>query len=372
MSLKVKIEKTKEHSDLIKALASKDRVERAKSQEIIARIMEKVIDEQLPLLGASSVVYEDFSFAESDPPEIPIDQYRDSDENEVFVWSQNRAGGLGTSEISGLETIRFTTFTLDSAVSLHDKYARSGQIRVLEKAIGRMLEEVKVKQEVNAWAILLKALAEAQNKSGTQHVIRSSNAGTFNLQDFNDLLVRLARLNDAWNGGTPINGAGTVSDLFISPEIMADIRAFSYNPINSDTTSGVVDAPDAIKSEAFRSGGLSSVFGVQLHQLLEFGKGQKYNSLFAGFSAATQYAEIDGTTNAAVFNASTTELIVAYDASRDSGAIRPVVTDEDTGSTFSVVPDDQFLARQKKSGWYGELEEGRVVLEPKSFSGIIV
>ena len=374
MSLKVEIERTKENIQLVKALVDKDENKRLKARNIVARIIETVIDEQLPLFGSSSLVYEDFPFAEGDSLEIPVDQYANADENEVAVWSQNRAGGLGTSEVSGLETVRFSTYPIDSAVSFKDKFARSGQIQVLQNAISRMLEEVKSKQETNGWTVLLKSLAEAQNKNGTKHVIRSQAANNFDLQDFNDLLTRIARLNIAWNNGTPANGVGSVTDMFISPEVMGNIRAFSYNPINTNVATGVsVSAPEEIRREAFRSGGLQNIFGVGLVELLELGVNQDYNALFDYFANLGNYtyAEIDGSNDAAFQNLSQ-ELIIARDGARQNTLLRPVLTDEDTSSTFTVIPDDQWYARQETTGFYGKLEEGRMVLEPKGLMGIII
>lgn len=374
MSLKVNIERTKDNIELVKALASRDQETRMKAQDVVARIVEKVIEQQLPLLGSSSAIFQDYPFAEGDPLEIPVDQYANAGENEVQVWSQNRAGGLATSEVSGFETVRFSTYTIDSAVSFKNKFARSGQLQVLQKAIGRMLEEVKLKQEVNRWNVLLKGLAEAQNKAGTQHVIRTQAAGTFDFQDFNDLLIRIARLNVSWNDGTPANGVGGVSDLYISPEIMGNIRAFSYNPINTNVATGVaVSAPEEIKREAFRSGGIQQLLGVNLVQLLELGKAQSYNALFDYYAnaASKTYAEVDGTSGAGFKNL-TEQLIIARDASVQDTALRPVVTDEDTQSTFTVEPDDQFLRRQETTGFYGKVEEGALILEPKGLMGIII
>jgi hypothetical protein len=44
----------------------------------------------------------------------------------------------------------------------------------------------------------------------------------------------------------------------------------------------------------------------------------------------------------------------------------------ETGGSFTLKPDDQFLARSGKVGFYGGLEEGRVGLDARAVAGIIV
>jgi len=52
--------------------------------------------------------------------------------------------------------------------------------------------------------------------------------------------------------------------------------------------------------------------------------------------------------------------------------IRAVATSSETGSQFNVQPDDQFLQRTDKAGFYGSLEEGRICIDARALSGIIV
>jgi hypothetical protein len=93
--------------------------------------------------------------------------------------------------------------------------------------------------------------------------------------------------------------------------------------------------------------------------------------LFDNFAAATQYDKLDGSGDA-VFTESSEEILIAIDNSREA-FIRPVARDAENGGTFAVQPDDQWnLNRLDKAGFWGNMEEGRVCLDGRAVSGIIV
>jgi len=94
----------------------------------------------------------------------------------------------------------------------------------------------------------------------------------------------------------------------------------------------------------------------------ELGVGQKFNTVFAGVAGA-------GSTTAQTFN-SNKEIIIGLDRSRES-LIRAVATDSENGSEFSLTADDQYSIRQSKIGYFGSLEEGRMVLDNRALVGVI-
>ena len=71
------------------------------------------------------------------------------------------------------------------------------------------------------------------------------------------------------------------------------------------------------------------------------------------------------------FTGSTQEIIVGIDRSRES-LLRVVATDPDSNSEFTLVADDQFSIRQNKIGYFGSMEEGRMILDNRALVGKIV
>ena len=107
-----------------------------------------------------------------------------------------------------MQELKISTYRLDSAVSFQKQYARKARLDVVAAAIERMSNEVLVKQERNAWAVILKALAEASTTpkggSALKHVVSSDTANTFALNDLNRLMTRIKRINESYSGNTPM------------------------------------------------------------------------------------------------------------------------------------------------------------------------
>jgi hypothetical protein len=120
---------------------------------------------------------------------------------------------------------------------------------------------------------------------------------------------------------------------------------------------------------------MSEMYGVLLHELLELGLGKKYNVLLDAMSVAAGNTVIGGG-NSGNFSSSATagtgdDLIVGFDFSRDS-FVRPVARQHESNGTFTVLPDDQFVARAEKIGFYGFLEEGRICIDARAVVGLVV
>ena len=77
------------------------------------------------------------------------------------------------------------------------------------------------------------------------------------------------------------------------------------------------------------------------------------------------------TTASSAFAGATEEIIVGIDRTRDA-FVRAIAVDSETGSEFNLVADDQFSNRQQRIGYYGALEEGRMVLDDRALVGLIM
>jgi len=367
--MKIQFEKNPEQIELIKALASENKTVAMEAQEAFAAFISDVVQQVLLQAGTASMIYRDVEFDEDDSPSIPLDLYYGLNEGHISVWSQTVGGGLPTNFVQGMQEMKVNTYRLDSAISMDKRYVRRARLDVVAAGLERMANEILVKQERNAWAVILKLLAEAST-NGTQHVRRVGTAGTFQLDDMNKLFTLVRRLNAAYTGGTPqaLQSRG-LTDIFVSPEVKEQIRAFAYQPMNtragSFTSSGAtaVPLPDSVREEIYRAAGTNEIFGVTVHELLELGESRKYNDLFDTFRTT----DIGGS----AFATATDELIVGIDASRNA-FLRPVAIQSETRGQVRVLPDDQFLARSQKVGFYSYVEEGRVAVDARAAVGLVV
>ena len=367
--MKLKLKNTPEQVELIKAMGSRDAAVANEASQAFAAFVGPVVKEVLMQAGSASLIYSDMEYDEDDSPSLPLDLFHDEEQNYVTVWSQSVAGGLPTSEVSGMNELKITTYRLDSAVSFLKRYTRRGRLDVVSKALERMSNEVLIKQERNAWAVVLKALAEASTNS-LSHVVGGTTESVIVPDDINRLMTRIKRINTSYANGTPAGlSAKGITDMFVSPEIMQQIRAFAYNPVASGT---LTDIPltDNVRDQIWNSGGMAEIYGVTLHELLELGAAKKYNTLFKAMIDAAGTTVIGGG-NTGTFADAADEILVGVDLSRDA-FVRPVARQAESGGTFSVLPDDQFVARQEKQGVYGFLEEGRVCVDSRAVVGLAI
>ena len=385
--MKLKLKNTPEQVELIKAMGSRNGTESREALEAFAAFVGPVVQKVLNETALSSALYTDMAFDEDDSPSIPLDLYYNEDAGLISVWSQNVAGGLPTSTVDvPVQEMKFSTYRLDSAVSFHKRYARKSRLDVVSKAIERMTQEVLIKQERNAWAVVLKAVAEAATKNGRaasvgsagslRHVVDGgAAAANFNLSDLNKLVTRMKRVSQSFAGGTAAETRG-VTDIYVSPEIKAAIRSFAYNPLftTSIGTNQQTQVPESVREEIYRGAGTEEIYGITIHELLELGLSQRYNDLFATVwnTASAPTGDTNSLGYYGSFASATQELILAVDATRDA-FVRPVARQAESGGTFTVLPDDQFYAaRQDKTGFYGFVEEGRVCLDARAVGGIII
>jgi len=378
--MEIKIERTPEQVELVKAMASKNREVAYEAQAALGDFIGPVLAEVVNQAPTVSNLFTSLQFNSEDNASIPLDLYHDiTDEDYVQIWSQNTPGGLPTNHVAPVQQeMKFTTYRLDSAVSFDKRFASRSRMDVVSKTFTRIAQEILLKQEKTSATMIMTALAAAST-NGKQHVVRSHTADRFLLADLNALFTLAKRINSAWTGGTPTERRGRgITDLLVSPEIVEELRGMAYNPINTKLGpaggSGAdgIAATDDLRNSVFNSAGIPEFYGVSIMELNEMGIGQKFNKVFDTVAGTTTFADHVGSGGAAAqFVEADEEIMVGADLSRES-LLRAVATDSESGSEFDLVVDDQWVSRSAKIGYYGSLEEGRMIVDDRVLTGIIV
>ncbi len=378
--MKITLKKTDEQVALVKAMASNNRDEAYEAQAAVATLMGPVLNEVVNNAPTVSNVFTTMSFNEDDNPSLPLDLFHDiTDEDFITVYSQQVAGGLPYSQVFPAHNeLKFTTYNLDSAFAFDKKYARRSRLDVVGKTFTRMAQEILLKQEKTSFNVLASALINAQtistaggSKAKGNHIIAATTADRFVLHDFNRLITLSKRINASFSNGTPVGGSKVgVTDLLVSPEMVQELRAMAYNPINTSEApfgSALKDsiaAPEALRMQLYTAAGLPAFYGINIVEVLELGIGQRFNKIFDALLTANSVS-LSGWSQTA------DEILIGIDRSRDS-LIRPVVQAEDAPSEFNLMVDDQFVGRQNKIGYYGKLDEGRMCIDDRALVGIYV
>ena len=378
--MKITLKNTPEQVELVKAMASRNRDVAYEAQTALAEFIGPVLAEVINNAPALSNLFTTLQYNADDNPSIPLDLYFDvSDEDYVQVYSQSRAGGLPTSEVLPTSSeLKIATYSLDSAVSFDRRYAAKSRMDVVAKTMTRVAQEILLKQNTISANVVLNALANATTNSLT-HVFESSAPTRFVLADLNSLITRSKRVSTSFVGGTPdVRSGRGITDIVCSPEIVEELRAIAYNPINTKAgvggtvADGVPTHPD-IAASAFNAAGAPEFYGINVIELNEFGGANlagKFDTIFKSFAGGTTFAKADGSAGSD-FVAATDQIVVGIDRSRES-LIRPVAVDTENGGEFNLIADDQYSIRQNKIGYFGSLEEGRIVVDDRALLGVVV
>jgi len=380
--MKITLKRTPDQVELIQAMGSKNRDTAYSAQVALAEFIGPVVSEVINNAPTISNLFTPLQYNADDNPSLPLDLYYDIfDEDYLQVYSQSVAGGLPTNTIQPTASeLKFTTYTLDSAIAFDRKYASRSRLDVIGKTFTRVAQEILLKQERTSSNLLMTALAEATNGKNAwtaenRNVFRTYNSGVFQMDDLNKLLTKAKRVNSSWVGGTASGARHGLSDLLVSPEVVEQIRAIAYNPMNvRQATSGVssIPATDEVRDSVWKNAGVTEFFGVNIMEILELGVGKRFNTVFDTVAGTTDYkpfGSVGGTASSAFL--ATEEIIVGLDRTRDA-LVRAVAVDSETGSDFNLVADDQFSIRQQRIGYYGALEEGRMVLDNRALVGLIM
>lgn len=379
--MKITLKRTPEQIELIKAMASKNKHVAMEAQIALAEFIGPVLAEVINNAPTLSNLFTSLQFNADDNPSIPLDLYYDvTAEDYITVYSQSAAGGLPQNQVlPTVSEMKISTYTLDSALSFDKRYAAKGRMDVVSKTFTRLAQEILLKQEKTSANLLLGSLANATT-NGKKHVQRATTNGRFLLADLNELFTLAKRINTSWLGGTPESRSGRgLTDLIVSPELVQELRSMAYNPINTKGSPIVgasagnqngIAAPDDMRNAIYNSAGIPEFYGVSIMEINELGRGQRFNSVFDAVAGSTSYSSVGGS-NTGVFDGANEEIIIGLDRSRDS-LVRAVAIDSENGSEFSLTADDQYSLRQNKIGYFGSLEEGRMVLDTRALVGKIV
>jgi hypothetical protein len=150
------------------------------------------------------------------------------------------------------------------------------------------------------------------------------------------LMQTVMRRNSGGNSASV--GRGRLTDLYVSPEALEDVRNWGLDQVDEVTRREIYSAPEG-------GAPITRIFGVNLHDLDELGVGQEYTTFFDSASALNGELE-----------SSDTELVVGLDQSSNDSFVMPV-------KEQLQVFEDPTLHRQQRAGYYGFAELGFGVLD---------
>ena len=266
--------------------------------------------------------------------EYPLDLISPGLEGEHIAYTNPGNGRVPERSVEG-DYVAIPTYSITSSIDFLLRYAREARWDIAARAMQVMEAGFTKKMNDDGWHTILAA--------GVDRNILvydgDATAGMFSKR-LVSLMQTVMRRNAGGNTGSA--GRGRLTDLYVSPEALEDIRNWGLDQIDEVTRREIYSAPEG-------GAPITRVFGVNLHDLDELGEGQEYQTFFTGsLSGAVQASDL--------------ELVVGLDQSSNDSFVMPV------RQTLEVY-EDPTLHRQQRAGFYcwaeivfGVLDNRRVIL----------
>lgn len=277
-------------------------------------------------------VYQAVNFKQGSVIEFPLDFLAPGTEKNFVAYTMPNHGRIPERHVEG-DIIRVSTYEIAASIDFLLKYARDARWDIVGRAM-QVLEAQFIKKLNDDGFHTLLAAAVDRNI-----VVYDSSAapGTFTKR-----LISLMQqvMRRGYGGNTTSTNRGHLTDIFMSPEALEDIRNWSWAEVDEITRREIFTSKD---------GQLNNIYGINIHDLDELGNGQQYQNYYL--------QQLGGT-----LASGDQELAVGLDLSGDAG-----------GSGTFLMPireqlqifEDDTMHRQRRIGWYGWQEQGFSILDER-------
>jgi hypothetical protein len=279
-----------------------------------------------------SGIYEPVYFAPGTAVEFPLDFIAPGTERDYVAYTVPAQGRIPERHVEG-DFVMVPTYEVGSSIDFAMKYARDARWDIVGRAMQVIEASFTRKMNDDGWRTLLYA-GYGRNLTVYDD---AATAGLFTKRLI--ALMKTVMRRNAGGNSTSVN-RGQLTDVYVSPEAMEDIRSWDLSQVDDFTRREIYLAGTG--NEEF---GQTSLFGVRLHDLDELGVGQEYQN----YAINTLGVSLPG---------SKTELVVGLDLSKGDSFVMP------WRQEIEVFEDPTFH-RQRRVGFYGFGEYGFSVLDSR-------
>jgi hypothetical protein len=321
-----KFEATPELNDLLMRSGSLNKEEALAANHEFAKALELPLRQGVLSGNILDNIFEPIQLAQSATPEFPLDFLAPGTEKDFVAYTIPNHGYIPQRHVEG-DYVMVPTYDIGASIDYLLKYARDARWDVVGRAMEVLEAQFVKKMNDDGWHTLLAAGVDRNI------VVYDSDADS---GLFTKRLVSLMKTVMRRNGGgnSASLNRGMLTDLYVSPEAMEDIRNWGLDQVDEVTRREIYTAAD---------GTINRVFGINLHDRDELGEGQQYQLFYSNILGGTLPTD-------------KVELVVGLDLRRRDSFIMPVRQE------VQIFEDDT-LHRQKRAGFYGWAEQGFAVLD---------
>ena len=273
-------------------------------------------------------IFEPINLAPGAAPEFPLDFLAPGTERDFVAYTIPNHGYIPQRHVEG-DYVMVPTYDIGNAIDYLLKYARDARWDVVGRAMEVLEAGFVKKMNDDGWHTLLASAVDRNI------VVYDSDAAA---GQFTKRLVSLMKTIMRRNGGgnSTSNNRAVLTDLYLSPEALEDIRNWGLYQVDEITRREIYIASD-------NGPVVSRVFGVNLHALDELGEGQEYELYYENVLGGS-------------LPTGDVEIVVGLDLTKNDSFIMPV---REQVQIFEY----ETLHRQKRAGFYGWAEQGFAVLD---------
>jgi hypothetical protein len=273
-------------------------------------------------------IFETITVEAGSSTEFPLDLISPGMEGEHIAYTNPGHGRIPERAVES-DYVMIPTYSITSSIDYLLRYAREARWDIVGRAMQVLEAGFTKKLNDDGWHTLLAAGVD-------RNILVFDGDATRGM--FSKRLVSLMQTVMRRNAGGNTGSAnrGRLTDLYVSPEALEDVRNWGLDQVDEVTRREIYTANEG-------GAPITRIFGVNLHDLDELGEGQEYQVFFEGDLAGDLQASDD-------------ELVVGLDQSANDSFVMPV-------KEALQVYEDPTLHRQQRAGYYGWMEMGFGVLD---------
>jgi hypothetical protein len=273
-------------------------------------------------------IFETIAVEPGSSTEFPMDLISPGTEGEHIAYTNPGHGRIPERAVES-DFVMIPTYSITSSIDYLLRYAREARWDIVGRAMQVMEAGFVKKMNDDGWHTILAAGVD-------RNILvydADATAGMFSKR-LVSLMQTVMRRNSGGNSASL--SRGRLTDLYVSPEALEDVRNWGLDQIDEVTRREIYTASEG-------GAPITRIFGVNLHDLDELGESQEYQNFFAN--------ELSG-----AVEASDLELVVGLDQSASDSFVMPVKQELE-------VFEDPSMHRQQRAGFYGWAELGFGVLD---------
>ena len=328
MSTRKHFEPTPEMDQLLTKAGSMNREESLAATRELAKALELPLRRGVMSGDILDGIFEPIRLAPGATSEFPLDFLSPGTEKEFVAYTIPNHGRIPERHVEG-DYVMVPTYDVGASIDWLLKYARDARWDVVGRAMDVLQGQFVKKMNDDGWHTLISA--------GADRNVMIYDADAAN-GVFSKRLVSLMKVIMRRNGGgnsSSIN-RGEMTDLYLSPEGIEDIRNWGVDEVDPVTRRELIVGDGGL---------MTRIFNVNLHTLDELGVSQEYQNFYTGALSGS-------------FPGSKTELVVGLDLRNRDSFVMPV------RAPVEVFEDDT-LHRQRRAGLYGWAEHGFAALDTR-------